>query len=275
MEANKHNYIISGGKDGKSRLDVLSRVLCNSTKSLLTAHGLGEGVSFLDVGCGGGNVTLMAAAVAGRKGQATGIDLDSKVLELARQDAETAGATNVRYHELSACDMTWKDWFDMAYSRFLLSHLQRPAEVLQNMVESVKPGGSIVIEDIYFSGHFCYPACDAFSDYVRYYKQAAVNNGQNADIGPSLYGMFLDAGITDTGFDVILPAFHSGEGKWMAWLTLDRIKDTLAEQGIATADEVANMLQRLEAFTGDEHTVISMPAIFRVWGTRPGDTLRK
>ncbi len=55
----KDGYIISGGAEGKKRLDILSGILQSTTRTLLESHGLSTGSSLLDVGCGGGNVSLM------------------------------------------------------------------------------------------------------------------------------------------------------------------------------------------------------------------------
>src|SRR5690606_7059174 len=118
------------------------------------------------------------------------------------------------------------------YARFLLSHLADPLQALKNMAAAARPGARVVVEDIQFSGHFCYPACAAFDDYVRLYTGAATRRGHNAEIGPALFSMFHRAGLTDVGFELVQPAFHTGAGKWMAYVTMDKIKNSLKAQGI-------------------------------------------
>jgi hypothetical protein len=54
----------------------------------------------------------------------------------------------------------------------------------------------------------------------------------------------------------------------MAWLTLDRIKSTLLKQTIADEGTINELLGKLKEFTEDKHTIMSLPRIFRVWGTR-------
>ncbi len=266
----EHDYIISGGKEGKSRLNVLADVLHHQTKALLQQHGLTKGMSFLDLGCGGGNVSLMAAGMVGNNGSVTAMDFDKEIISLAQEDATAAYAKNVSFHTMSAYDISYTNQFDIAYSRFLLSHLNDPAAVLQKMKQSVKPGGKVIVEDVDFSGHFCYPANVAFNQYLQYYAAAAKHSNADANIGPSLFSMFQTAGFEDVGFDVIQPCFNKGTGKWMAYLTLDRIKPTLIKDGIATEQTINTTLQQLEGFTKDEQTIISLPRIFRVWGMNKG-----
>lgn len=261
-------YIITGGEEGKKRLGTLSEVLYPYELSLLQQQGLTQGMSFLDAGCGGGHVSLMVAGMVGDAGRVTGVDFDKDIIELDRKEAIERGVTNVSYEVLSAYDMQYAGEFDMAYARFLLSHLIEPLSVLKKMVASVKPGGRVIVEDIHFSGHFSYPLCKAFDDYVTLFTATASQRGQNAEIGPVLPSLFADAGLTDIGFDVIQPVFNRGDGKWMAYITMDKIKDAVKEQGLADDATIQKILNEIEAFTKDETTIISLPRIFRVWGTK-------
>ncbi len=51
-------YIIRGGVEGKKRLEVLARVMWPTTARVLQEAGLAPGMTCLDLGCGGGDVTL-------------------------------------------------------------------------------------------------------------------------------------------------------------------------------------------------------------------------
>ena len=268
METNSSDYIITGGKEGKDRLNILSDVLFNDTRSLLEVNGLTTGQSFLDLGCGGGNVAILAAQIVGDGGNVTGIDFDESIIELARQDAVSKGVNNVSFRTVSAYEISYNNEFNIVYARFLLSHLARPAEVLEKMLAAVKPGGKVIVEDIHFIGHFCYPACEAFNRYVALYAASAQHNHQNADIGPSMVSLFRQAGIENIAFDVIQPCFSTGPGKWMAYITMDKIKKAAKDYKLASEQEVAGILQSLKDFTEDENTIVSLPRIFRVWGTK-------
>jgi ubiquinone/menaquinone biosynthesis C-methylase UbiE len=265
---NTNEYIIEGGAEGKKRLDVLSRILEDSTRSLLLRSGSLEGKSILDVGCGGGHVSIMAAELVGSKGKVTALDFDEVILGLARTDAARAGVTNITFYSASAYDLSEKEVFDVAYSRFLLSHLTDPKKVLRNMIEAVKPGGTVIIEDIDFSGHYGHPDRWSFRSYVNLFTQAANNNGHNPNIGLSLYSMLVEEGLQDVTFNVVQPAFVSGEGKWMAYYTVDKISRTVTGQKLATELKVQQLLEDLADFTKDETTLLSMPRIFQVCGKR-------
>jgi SAM-dependent methyltransferase len=263
-----HCYAIRGGKEGKNRLDVLARVLVPTTTQLLNRVGLTRGMKCLDVGCGGGHVAMSIAGIVGPEGCVVGTDTDVEILALARDDAETAKVTNVEFQQLDACACSWHEKFDVAYARFLLSHLNEPKNCLSAMVEACARGGTIVIEDTDFAGSFCYPTCAAYERYTELYQELIQRRGGDPNIGPKLPAMLRTAGIQGVEINVIQPAHIHGEGKLMAPLTIARISDALIAEGLATESEAHQILAELSRLAADCETVISLPRIFQVWGKR-------
>ena len=96
-------YSIRGGKEGKERLDLLARVMLPTTMQLLDRVGLITGMKCLDVGCGGGHVTILMAHIVGPEGRVIGTDIDAEILVLAREDAEVAKVANITFQQLDAC----------------------------------------------------------------------------------------------------------------------------------------------------------------------------
>ena len=268
MKTQTNNYIISGGTKGKSRLSILSETLQSYAIPHFKTLGVREGKTFLDMGCGGGNVTMLVSEMVGPTGSVTGIDFDEEIIHLNKEDLISSRTSNVTYEVKDAYGINFTNQFDFAYARFMLTHLEFPLKALQKMVQSVKPGGKVIVWDIHFSAHLCYPRCLAFDSYISLYMKAAANNRHHPDIGPALYSMFIKAGLQKIDFDVIFPCFHDGAGKWMAHMTLDRIKGTLVKQGLTSEQQVNRLLDELETFTKDDSTIISMPPIFRVWGEK-------
>jgi ubiquinone/menaquinone biosynthesis C-methylase UbiE len=155
-------YIIRGGVAGRERLRVLSRVMGPMTAALLDRVGVRAGMRCLDVGCGGGDVTRMLAALAGPHGAAVGVDIDEVKLALARYEAADEGIGNVDYRCAALDELPPDGAFDVAYARFLLSHLADPAAALRQMIATVRPGGVVAIQDIDYTGGFCHPPSAAY-----------------------------------------------------------------------------------------------------------------
>jgi SAM-dependent methyltransferase len=222
----------------------------------------------LDVGCGGGHVTILIARSVGPEGRVIGTDTDPEILALAGEDAEAAKVTNVEFQQQDACACLWHNEFDVVYARFLLSHLNEPENCLAALVEASAPGGRIVIEDTDFAGSFCYPACAGYERYKELYQKLVQRRDGDSNIGPKLPAMFRSAGIQSIEVNVVQPVHIHGEGKLMALLTMSRISDALTAEGLATVDEAQQILTELTRVAADRETVISLPRIFQVWGKR-------
>jgi ubiquinone/menaquinone biosynthesis C-methylase UbiE len=263
-----HRYAIRGGNEGKERLDVLARVLLPTTTQLLDRVGLITGMKCLDVGCGGGHVSILMARIVGSEGCVIGTDTDPEILALAKEDAKAAKATNVEFQQQDACSCLQHNEFDVVYARFLLSHLNEPENCLAAMVEACAPGGLIVIEDTDFAGSLCYPPCAAYERYKELYQELLQRRGGDSNIGPKLPAMLRSAGIREVELNVIQPTHIHGEGKLMAPLTMSRISDALTAEGLATEIEAQQILTELNHVAADRETVISLPRIFQVWGKR-------
>ena len=119
-----------------------------------------------------------------------------------------------------------------------------------------------------FRGHFCHPESLAFQRYVELYRQAGVKRGVDPLIGPRLPELLEKEGFTGVRLRVVLPTFRSGDGKQMALLTLSAIQESVVATGLADLAEVRRLLVELQRFTEDERTIMSLPRIFQVWGSR-------
>ena len=264
----RRTYAIRGGNEGKKRLDVLARVLLPTTAQLLERVGVIKGMKCLDVGCGGGHVAILMARIVEPEGRVIGTDTDAEILTLAREDAKAAKITNVEFQQRDACTCLWHNEFDVAYARFLLSHLNEPENCLAAMVEACAPEGRVVIEDTDFAGSFCYPACVAYERYKKLYQELVQQRGGDSNIGPKLPAMLCRAGIRDVELNVIQPAHIHGKAKLMAPLTMARISDALIAEGLVSENEAQQILTELNQIAADFETLISLPRIFQVWGKR-------
>jgi hypothetical protein len=136
------------------------------------------------------------------------------------------------------------------------------------MAHATQRGGWVIVEDIEFAAHFCYPPCFAFTRYVDLYQRAVKGKGGDPNIGPRLVSLFLDNGLDDVQVEVVQPTFRSGPGKCIASITMAHIQEAVIQQELASAQEVQAILANLDQFTADSRTILSMPRIFQVWGRK-------
>ena len=136
------------------------------------------------------------------------------------------------------------------------------------MVGACRPGGVVAVEDIDFSGSFCYPHCAAYERYVDLYQKVVQRRDGDANVGPKLLGLLRKAGATEVQVNVVQPTHVQGEGKLMASITMERIAGSVVSEGLATEEEVEQIIKGLNAAAANVETVMSLPRIFQVWGNR-------
>lgn len=103
----------------------------------------------VDVGCGAGLDSLIAARMVGPQGQVIGLDMTPAMLEKARRGAATAGLSNVAFHEGYAEALPLPEgWADVVISNGALNLMPDKEAALIEMARVLKPGGHLQIGDI-------------------------------------------------------------------------------------------------------------------------------
>ncbi len=262
------SYVIRGGEQGKARAHLIAEALQPSTLDLLHRAGIAPGMVCLDLGCGGGDVTLEMARLVGPQGKAVGMDMDGVKLRLAREDAERARLANVEFQVGDAAALDAEAAYDLVYARFLLTHLRDPQAVVRRMARAVRPGGAVVVEDIDHAAIFCYPACPALERYKALYDRVIRLKGGDPEIGPKVPDLLRQAGLHDLQLQVVQPAYMDGGAKHIHQITLENIAAALVAAGLASSVEIESLAAELDAFARSPHTLIGAPRIFQVWAYR-------
>ncbi len=110
---------------------------------------LGQGERVVDVGCGAGIDSLIAARMVGERGRVIGVDFTPAMLDRARASARAMGATNVEFREGYAEDLPVESgWADVVISNGVLNLFPDKLAGLQEMARTLRPGGRLQIGDI-------------------------------------------------------------------------------------------------------------------------------
>jgi len=125
------------------RNDVYRRPLATALDRL----GLREGWRCVDVGAGGGDVTVALAEIVGRDGRVYAVDSDPAARDVVAKAAAETGQAQVLALTQAAEDLTLPEPVDLAFCRFLLLHVVDPVRVLQRMGAATRPGGWVVAQE--------------------------------------------------------------------------------------------------------------------------------
>jgi len=108
-----------------------------------------SGERVVDVGCGAGIDSLIAARQAGPEGRVIGVDMTDAMLRKARKAAAEAGLGNVGFQFGHAEELPVADgWADVVLSNGVLNLTPDKHETLREMARVLRPGGRLQIGDI-------------------------------------------------------------------------------------------------------------------------------
>lgn len=112
-----------------------------------------EGEAILDIGCGAGVDSIIAASLVGPSGSVTGIDLVPEMLARASENARLAGLDNVTFQESSAEQLPFPDnSFDMVISNGVFNLVVDKVKALSEVFRVLKPGGRFLLADQVLAG---------------------------------------------------------------------------------------------------------------------------
>ena len=107
------------------------------------------GERVVDIGCGAGIDSLIAAKMVGSEGRVIGVDMTPSMLETARTAADEAGFDNVEFREGLMEELPVEDgWADVVISNGVLTLTPNKPAALAEMNRLLAPGGRLQIADI-------------------------------------------------------------------------------------------------------------------------------
>ncbi|RUR85112.1 methyltransferase domain-containing protein [Chlorogloeopsis fritschii PCC 9212] len=262
-------YTLATGELGAYRLEILNRIHMPHTEFLLGRVGLRQGMQVADIGCGTGNVSNWLAQQVGSSGLVLSVDSSSAQLQQAQRNAEALTLNNIKFVEASAYKTGLPyNSFDLVYCRFLLMHLTRPADAVDEMRSLLKPNGVLVCEEADFSCVFCDPPSPAYNRRFELFLALSDIRNQNFRMGIRLYRIFQEVGLTVSEVSMYQPTIIRGEEKRLVDLTLSEAADAFIEAGLTTREEIDKMVAQIKTLATGENTVFGIPRVTQIWARK-------
>ena len=212
MALQQADYVLGYTNVEQQRLIRQARVLAPLTQRFLRDAGISSGMHVLDIGCGMGDVTMIAAQLVGTAGHVTSIDLDQASIETARRRAAAFGFENTSFGRADIAEYMPSRPFDAIIGRLVLEFVPDPTAIIKRLYGMLRPGGILALQEptwklwLTYSAHL--PLRLSVTKAVRDAFQAG---GASTEMEQQLYQGFIASGFQEPQLRAELPVGNSPE----------------------------------------------------------------
>ncbi|MDR5879883.1 class I SAM-dependent methyltransferase [Caballeronia sp. LZ032] len=266
-------YVLGHSDPEMERLDHQARFISDLTEDVLRRAGLAPGMRVLDLGCGAGDVSFLAAALVGTNGSVLGIDRSPEIIDKARRRAEHAHLNHVRFEAGSVTDVDIVGEVDAVIGRLILLHLPDPAATLRRLAAQAGSGTLFVFHEMDMSTARSLPEAPLCAQGTRWIIETFRRAGVDTEMGAKLFKTFRQAGLPDP--QMLLSARFEGGPDAFTYRYLAEVLRTLlplAERfGIvdAKAVDIDTFAERLRDQVVALEGVVQPPAFIGAWARLP------
>jgi SAM-dependent methyltransferase len=247
------------------RLEALAALFDPSTFRHMRDLGLGAGWRCWEVGAGGRSVPRWLAEHVGPTGMVVATDIDTTWLAGPAIDR-----VHVLRHDVGAQDPPATD-LDLVHARLVLTHVPRRHAALTSMVAALRSGGRLLLEeaDPGLQPLLCpedYGPAQQLANRLRTGFRTLLA-GRDADLsyGRTLPRLLREHGLVDVAADAYFP-IAAPACTALERATIEQIRDRLISANIATAAEIDQHLDNIDA--GRVPDLATSPMI-SAWGRKP------
>ncbi len=242
----------------RERLAGIERLWDAGTQATMERLGIAPGWHCLEVGAGGGSMVEWMAGRVGPEGCVLATDVYTKFL-----DAIELPNLEVRQHDIVAGEPL-EPGFDLVYARLVVEHLG--AAALRRMVEAVRPGGILLLEDYDWGAVAIEPPREEFEKVADAVLGLMAEAGYDSSFGRRLPAELEAAGLTEVEAEGRLRLLRGGGPETAFFrLSIDSLREPLLTRGLATEQELDNAI----AGFADATITGLTPILVSAWGRRP------
>lgn len=245
------------------RFTALSALFDSSTFRHFESVGVGEGWRCWEVGAGGATVPAWLAERVGPSGHVVATDIDTSWMR------EAAGF-EVLCHDVAAEAPPAGGPFDLIHARLVLVHVTDRDQAMRSMVEALRPGGWLLLEDAdpALQSLICPdeygPEQELANRLRRGFRELLRERGADLAYGRRLPRLLREAGLADVEADAYFPITSPACAE-LEEATVRQVRGRLVAAGLATDEEIDCHLANVTAGGLD----LATSPMISAWGRRP------
>jgi ubiquinone/menaquinone biosynthesis C-methylase UbiE len=261
------------------RLEFQGELFRDLTEDVLRRAGLAPGMQVLDIGCGVGDVSLLAADLVGPSGTVLGIDRSNEALDVAKRRAAAAERSNVRFAATELDAFSTRRKFDAVIGRLILGYMPDPVATLRRLLMCLRPGGIVAFQEMVAPLVRSIPEGPQFRLCSQWILDTFERAGFALDMGGKLFATFLAAGLPPPQMIAAARVEGSEESPVYEYLAavLRSLLPITERVGVATAAEVDidTMAERLRSEAVTNNACIMLPPLVGAWTRLPSAGLTR
>jgi SAM-dependent methyltransferase len=258
-------YLLSNdAPEAMDRFTAFATLFDPSTFRHLDGLGLAEGWRCWEVGAGGTTVVAHLAERVGPGGHVLATDIN-----LSWAAGATGPNVEILEHDVAGPPPPGGP-FDLVHARLVLVHVPERDAALAHMVDSLRPGGVLLVEDAdpALQPRSCLEETgpeQVLANRLRSgFRSLLAERGVDLAYGRSLPRRLREAGLTDVAADAAFPVSNPACNH-LEVATIHLVRDQLLDHGIATEAEIERHLAAVAAGRLD----LTQPPMISGWGRRP------
>jgi SAM-dependent methyltransferase len=246
-----------------TRFEALSALFDESTFRHLSAVGVSAGWRCWEVGAGGPSVARWLGERVAPGGSVLATDIDVSWAEAAR-----GSRVEVLRHDVGRDDPPAGP-FDLVHARLVLVHVVDRERALRSMVDALRPGGWLVVEDAdpALQPLACLdvrgPEGELANALRKGFRALMAERGVDLAYGRKLPRLLREAGLVDVMADAYFPVAMP-VCALLELATVEHIQEALVARGHATVDAIRSHLENVREGRLD---LVTAPMI-SAWGRR-------
>jgi SAM-dependent methyltransferase len=264
------DYPLGGTQIEEERL-IRQAIDCEPrARLLLDRIGVQSGSNVADIGCGPLGILHLLSERVGPHGRVVGLEREPRFAARARAEIARRGLTNVSIVEGDALATPLKKQsFDLVHERLVMINVSARETLLAEMQSLLRPGGTVVLEEVDNVSWLCQPAHPSWDAILRAFHAVFQADGGDPFVGRRLPELLRTAGVQDIqvamSVDLALPGEYPR--KHLVSL-LDSVRDRVLSMGLLRDEEATAHREALVAHLSDPATTVIDKLRVQAWGRK-------
>jgi SAM-dependent methyltransferase len=253
---------VNAAPQAAARLAALAEVFDPGSRRHLSERGVAGGWRCLEIGGGLGTLTRWLSERVGPAGSILTTDIDTRHLQQLRLPN-----VEVRTHDILT-DPLPTGVFDLALARLVLEHLPDPDVALARMIDAVRPGGWVVVEDFELLPGVATDEDgigERISKTMAAMRRVTAAAGAHQRLGRSLAGRLRVHGLNNVDTEGRVLLWRGGSsGAALSRLNFEQLREPILASGLVTRAEFDADMAALDDVTFEARS----PILWTAWGQR-------